>query len=214
MKKKPAGGSEQPVSLSGSVSPSISGATVTLTLASAVVATDSGGEGDLRGKPTTGSGNRIVDAVGNEAADFTDQAVRNTSGPLVAVSSGAGTDNTYAIGDTISLDRDVSRGGDGERDAADRVDGGHGDPARGVRVEQQHDDGAGVQRTRWSEGDADSDGIAVDANALANHGGSTIVAERGWRDGGRWTHAEVAASDEPAGGRGASGGGPRDGERD
>ena len=44
-----------------------------------------------------------MDAAGNEAADFTDRAVRNTSGPLVAVSSGAGTDNTYAIGDTISL---------------------------------------------------------------------------------------------------------------
>ena len=52
--------------------------------------------------PTTGSGNRIVDAVGNAAADFTDQAVRNTSGRWWRCPRG-GTDKTYAIGDTISL---------------------------------------------------------------------------------------------------------------
>ena len=101
VKKKPAGGSEQTVSLSGSVSPSISGATVTLTLASAVVATDSGVKVSY-GKPTTGSGNRIVDAAGNEAAGFTDQAVRNTSGPLVAVSSGAGTDDVRDRGHDLA----------------------------------------------------------------------------------------------------------------
>ena len=76
---------------------------MTLTLASAVVATDSGVKVSYEASRRRGSGNRIVDAAGNEAADFTDQAVRNTSGPLVAVSSGAGTDKTYAIGDTISL---------------------------------------------------------------------------------------------------------------
>ena len=47
--------------------PSISGAVVTLTLAQAVVATDTGVKVSYEA-PTTGSGNRIVDTVGNEAA--------------------------------------------------------------------------------------------------------------------------------------------------
>ena len=72
VKRTPQGGSEGTVSLSGS--PSVSGATVTLTLAAAIAATDT----DVKvsyAKPGSGTDNRLVDAAGNEVADFTDQAV-------------------------------------------------------------------------------------------------------------------------------------------
>ena len=74
VKKTPSGGSEESVSLSGS--PSISGATVTLTLATAVVSTDA----DVKvgyTKPTTGTDNTLRDANGNEVADFADLSVSN-----------------------------------------------------------------------------------------------------------------------------------------
>ncbi|MDE0024331.1 MAG: SwmB domain-containing protein [Spirochaetaceae bacterium] len=76
VKKTPQGGTEQDVSLSGS--PAISGATVTLTLAAPVLETDT----DVKvsyGKPTSGAGNRLQDAVGNEVASFTDKPVTNGS---------------------------------------------------------------------------------------------------------------------------------------
>ncbi len=77
VKKTPQGGTEEGVSLSGS--PSIGGSTVTLTLAAAVVATD-GSVKVTYTRPGTGSANRIVDAVGNEANSFTDQQVANITG--------------------------------------------------------------------------------------------------------------------------------------
>ena len=103
MKKTPAGGTEQTVSLSGT--PAISGTTVSLTLAAAVTATDTAVKVSYA-VPSTGSANRLVDAAGNAAAAFTDSAVTNATGPALtslAVSSSAGTDSTYAIGDTIAL---------------------------------------------------------------------------------------------------------------
>ena len=63
--KKGSGGATQ--TLSGS--PSISGRTVTLTLATAVSATDTAVK-VLYTKPTTGTANKIVDTFGNEAATF------------------------------------------------------------------------------------------------------------------------------------------------
>ena len=63
--KKGSGGATQ--TLSGS--PSISGSTVTLTLATAVSATDTGVK-VLYTKPTTGTANKIVDTFGNETATF------------------------------------------------------------------------------------------------------------------------------------------------
>ena len=75
MKKTPADGAEQEVSLSGS--PAISGATVTLTLASAVLATDAGVKVSYA-KPTTGMNNKLVDAGGTEVADFTNEPVVST----------------------------------------------------------------------------------------------------------------------------------------
>ena len=76
VKKTPASGSEQTVTLSGS--PSISGDTVTLTLATAAVH----GDTDVKvsyTKPASGSDNTLEDAAGNEVASFTDQAVTNNT---------------------------------------------------------------------------------------------------------------------------------------
>ena len=76
MKKTPSGGSEQTESLSGS--PSISGTTVTLTLAAAVAHNDTGVKVSYT-KPGTDSNNRLEDGAGNEVASFTDQAVTNNT---------------------------------------------------------------------------------------------------------------------------------------
>ena len=74
VKKTPSGGSETSVALTGS--PSISGATVTLTLATAVVSTDTAVRVGYT-KPTTGTDNSLRDANGNEVADFADLSVSN-----------------------------------------------------------------------------------------------------------------------------------------
>ncbi|MYF29013.1 MAG: hypothetical protein F4169_09150 [Gammaproteobacteria bacterium] len=82
VKKTPSGGSEATVALTGS--PTINGAAVTLTLATAVVSTDA----DVKVsyvRPATGTDNRLKDANGNEVADFTDLAVTNdTAATLTA----------------------------------------------------------------------------------------------------------------------------------
>ncbi|MXW20955.1 MAG: hypothetical protein F4Z95_09160 [Gammaproteobacteria bacterium] len=81
VKKTPSGGSETTVALTGS--PSISGATVTLTLAAAVVSTDAVTVSYT--PPTSGTANRLQDAAGNEVASFADQAVtNNTTATLTA----------------------------------------------------------------------------------------------------------------------------------
>ena len=76
VKKTPTSGSEETVTLSGS--PSISGATVTLTLAAAAVHDDTAVKVSYT-KPTSGSDNTLKDAAGNEAASFTGQAVTNNT---------------------------------------------------------------------------------------------------------------------------------------
>ena len=74
VKKTASGGSEQAVGLSGS--PSISGATVTLTLTAAVVSADTGIKVSYA-KPTAGTDNKLQDGSGNEVATFTDEWVTN-----------------------------------------------------------------------------------------------------------------------------------------
>ena len=75
VKKTPQGGTEQDVSLSGS--PAVSGSTVTLTLASAMLDIDEWVKVSYA-KPTAGANNKLVDAGGTEAEDFTDEWVTNT----------------------------------------------------------------------------------------------------------------------------------------
>ena len=90
VKKTPSGGSEATVTLSATVAPVISGKTVTLTLASALVSTD----GSIKvsyTKPTTGTANKLVDAAANETATFTDQTVTNNTPALPVITIAAGT---------------------------------------------------------------------------------------------------------------------------
>ncbi len=75
VKKTPSGGTEQTETLTGS--PSIDGRTVTLTLGSAAVSTDTGVTVSYT-KPATGSGNRLADGNGNEVAAFTLSATNDT----------------------------------------------------------------------------------------------------------------------------------------
>ena len=75
VKRTPQGGSEETVSLSGP--PVIAGGAALLTLATPVLATDT----DVKvsyAKPTSASASKLTDAVGNEAASFTDRAVEAT----------------------------------------------------------------------------------------------------------------------------------------
>ena len=82
VKKTPSGSREEEVGLSTTVAPSIAGAVLTLTLADAgaVTATDTDVKVSYT-KPTQGSDNRLVDAAGNEAASFDDQAVAHATAP-------------------------------------------------------------------------------------------------------------------------------------
>ncbi len=83
VKKTPAGGVAETVTLSGT--PAIAGTTVALTLSAAVVAGDS--VTVSYEKPTSGSANRLVDAAGNEVADFDDRSVTNeTDAPPMVTS--------------------------------------------------------------------------------------------------------------------------------
>ena len=76
VKKTPQGGSEQDVSLSGT--PAITGSTVILTLANAMLETDTDVKVSYT-RPATGTGNRLRDRAGNEAASFSDEPVPDVS---------------------------------------------------------------------------------------------------------------------------------------
>ena len=89
VKKTPSGGSEAEVDLHATTGPSVSGSTVVLTLASAVVSTDTGVKVSYD-KPTTGTNNKIIDAAGNETASFSDQSVTNDTAALPTITIAAG----------------------------------------------------------------------------------------------------------------------------
>ena len=97
------------MSLSGT--PSINGAAVTLTLADAVISTDTGIKVDYT-KPTTGSGNKLGDAAGNEVATFTGRAVTNSVANTAPTSTSKtvtvneDTAYTFAAGDFPFTDAD------------------------------------------------------------------------------------------------------------
>ena len=100
VKKTPSGGTEADVSLS-STAPSISGSTVVLTLATAVVPSDGSVKVSYT-KPTTGPNNKIVDATGNETDSFSDQTVANNTGPTITIAAGTspvteGTAATFTV---------------------------------------------------------------------------------------------------------------------
>ena len=109
VKKTPAGSSEQTVSLSGS--PSISGDTVTLTLASAVLDTDFGIKVRYDA-PTTGADNTIRDVAGNDAESFpyqviaTGDAPRFPSSALTAIRVAENTAPGTVVGTVAATDPD------------------------------------------------------------------------------------------------------------
>ena len=75
VKKTPQEGAEETVSLTGT--PGISGATVTLTLANAVLDTDTWVKVGYD-KPASGANNKLIDKAGNEVESFADEWVTNT----------------------------------------------------------------------------------------------------------------------------------------
>ena len=99
VKKTPAEGSEQTVALSATTPPSISGNTVTLTLASAVADDDVVTVSYT--KPTTGSNNKLADAAGNETATFTDMPVTNNTNNNVATGN-PGISGTLELGQVLT----------------------------------------------------------------------------------------------------------------
>ena len=101
VKKTPSGGSEATVNLSTSTAPAISGRTVVLTLATAVVPTD----GSIKvsyTKPTTDNSNRIEDDAGLETDSFTDQAVTNNTVPTLTIAGGSAVTEGTAAEFTIT----------------------------------------------------------------------------------------------------------------
>ena len=112
VEKSPSGGSEETVALSTTDAPAISNNTVTLTLATAVVATDTGVKVTYT-VPTSGTDNTLKDAADNEVATFTDQEVTNNtnSAPTVQTeipnqAATAGTVFTYTFPATTFADAD------------------------------------------------------------------------------------------------------------
>ncbi|MDE0422401.1 MAG: putative Ig domain-containing protein, partial [Gammaproteobacteria bacterium] len=109
VKKTSSRGEETTVTLAGS--PSISGATVTLTLTPAVVSSDA--VTVSYAKPTSGMDNALEDAAGNRVARFTDQAVTNNTpnNPPTAADNTVTTDEdtayTFAASDFGFADADA-----------------------------------------------------------------------------------------------------------
>ena len=106
VKKTPQDGSEETVTLTSS--PAISGATVTLTLAAAVLSTD----GDVKvsyTKPMSGSNNLLKDAADNEVASFTDRAVTNNTGRTTVSGEQTLVDNTTTSNDSRASQRSLSQ---------------------------------------------------------------------------------------------------------
>ena len=110
--KKGPSGSQTTLTLSGTA-PVISGSTVTLTLASAVTASDTNVLVTYD-TPTSGTANKLVDAFGNETGTFADQVVTNLlsttvpSAPsgLSATASGTPRSPAPQVGQTLDrLDR-------------------------------------------------------------------------------------------------------------
>ncbi len=97
--KKTSGGTEATVTLSTTIAPVISGKTVTLILATALVATDTAVKVSYT-KPATGSNNKLADATGNQTATFTDQPVTNNTGNTPATGAPTIT-GTARVGETL-----------------------------------------------------------------------------------------------------------------
>ena len=110
VKKTPSGDSEETVTLTGT--PTISDATVTLTLDTAVVSTDGSVKVSYT-KPTTGTNNTLKDADDNEVADFADQAVTNITDAANNPATNPAVKGPAQVGMTLTADTDVITDDDG-----------------------------------------------------------------------------------------------------
>ena len=92
--RTPEGGTEESIGLTGA--PAISGVSVTLTLASAVLDTDTDVKVSYT-KPTTGQSNRLIDIAGNEVDSFSDFSVMEDTTPPRLVSGQVDTDTLFLV---------------------------------------------------------------------------------------------------------------------
>ena len=173
--RTPQGETEESIDLTGA--PAISGLSVTLTLASAILDTDTDVEVSYR-KPTTGQSNRLIDIAGNEAESFS--SAPNIVGPAptvssVEVTSDPAADQTYGSGERIRVTLTFS--------AAVDVDITGGKPRLKINLgltngERWADyvEGSGTTQLVFAytvaEPDLSTEGIAVLSNTLELNGGT------------------------------------------
>ena len=172
--KTPQGGTEEPVRLSGT--PAIDGATVSLTLANAVLSADTDVKVGYTGL-TSDADNRLKDAVGNEVADFIDEPVTNgTTRPAVTgveVTSEAGDDNTYVLGETVEVTLTFSEEVNVTGTPRVQIDFSSG---TGDEKWADYASGSGTTMLEFAwtvaQGDESSAGVAVLKDTLALNGGT------------------------------------------
>ena len=173
--RTPQGGTEESIGLTGT--PAISGVSVTLTLASAILDTDTNVKVSYT-KPTTGQSNRLIDVAGNEAESFS--SAPNLIGPAptvskVEVTSDAAADETYGYGESIRVTLTYS--------AAIDVDITGGKPRLKIKLDStngerwaDYAEGTGTTELVFAytvaEPDRSTRGIAVLQNTLELNGGT------------------------------------------
>ena len=173
--RTPQGGTEESIGLTGT--PAISGVSVTLTLASTILDTDTNVKVSYT-KPTTGQSNRLIDVAGNEAQSFS--SAPNLIGPAptvskVEVTSDAIADETYDSGESIRVTLTYS--------AAIDVDITGGKPRLKIKLDStngerwaDYAEGTGTTELVFAytvaEPDRSTQGIAVLENTLELNGGT------------------------------------------
>ena len=173
--RTPQGGTEESIGLTGT--PAISGVSVTLTLASAILDTDTDVKVSYT-KPATGQNNRLIDIAGNETESFS--SAPNLVGPAptvsrVEVTSEAAADETYNSGESIRVTLTYS--------AAIDVDVTGGRPRLKIKLEPtsgerwaDYAEGTGTTELVFAytvaEPDSSTRGIAVLQSTLELNGGT------------------------------------------
>ena len=170
---------------------SIAGKVVTVTLAEAV----EHGESVTASYAVGDDANPLRDVAGNNAADFSGETVTNntpdTTAPAVSsvmVSSSAGLDNTYIIGEaisfTVAFDENVTVTG------TPRIPFTLGTATKQASFASGSTTASLVFSYTVLAGDVDADGIAVGENALTLNGGTI---QDGAMNNANLDHAAIAA---------------------
>ena len=173
--RTPQGGTEESINLTGA--PAISGVSVTLTLASAILDTDTNVKVSYT-KPTTGQSNRLIDVAGNEAANFSSAPNLAGVAPTVSsveVTSDAAADQTYGSGESIRVTLTFS--------AAVDVTTTDGTPRLKIKLDPEtgerwadYAEGSGTTELVFAytvaEPDRSTQGIAILQNTLELNGGT------------------------------------------